>query len=95
MEEVRVYSNPSYPRCPLHPSLASGEAAECTVEIKDEKIRVTEGIEGQSDLRITATSRGGLRMLRKEASIGWLMLTLQVRIYGNPRLLVAFGKCFP
>jgi len=78
-----------------HFRFTGSEAAECTVEIKDEKIRVTEGIEGQSDLRITAMSRGWLRMLRKEGSIGWLMLTLQVRIYGNPRLLVAFGKCFP
>ena len=71
------------------------EKAECTVEIKDEKIRVTEGIEGTCDLRITASSRGWLRLLRKEASVGWLLLTLQIRIRGNPRLLAAFGKCFP
>ena len=78
-----------------HFRFTGSEAAECTVEIKDERIQVTEGIVGQADLRITATSRGWLRMLRKEASIGWLILTLQVRIYGNPLLLAAFGKCFP
>lgn len=71
------------------------EPAECTVEIKDQKIEVHKGICGGCDVRIKASSRGWLRMLRKEASIVWLLLTLQVRIYGNPRLLVAFGKCFP
>ena len=71
------------------------EPAECTVEIKDETIHVMEGIEGKCDLRINASSRGWLRLLRKEASIAWLLLTLQIRIRGNPRLLAAFGKCFP
>lgn len=71
------------------------EAAKCTVEIKDEKIHVIDGIDGRCDVRITATSRGWLRLLRKESSIGWLLLTLQIRIKGDPRLLAAFGKCFP
>lgn len=71
------------------------EAAQCTVEIKDQTIRVIEGIEGQCDVRIKATSRGWLRLLRKESSIAWLLITLQIRIYGAPRLLAAFGRCFP
>ncbi|MCC6511476.1 MAG: 4Fe-4S binding protein [Pirellulaceae bacterium] len=78
-----------------HFRFTGAEAAACTVEIKAEKIYVTEGLVGQPDLRITATSRGWLRLLRKEASIGWLLLTLQIRVRGNPLLLAAFGRCFP
>lgn len=54
-----------------------------------------DGIRGDCNILVTATSRGWLRLLRKEASIGWLLLTLQVRVWGNPMLLAAFGKCFP
>jgi NAD-dependent dihydropyrimidine dehydrogenase PreA subunit len=71
------------------------ENAQCTVEVKDEKIQVIEGINGDCDLRIKATSHGWLRLLRKEASAGWLLLTLQIRLKGDPRLLAAFGRCFP
>lgn len=78
-----------------HFRFTGAEAAECTVEIKDQKIYVTDGIEGTYDLLIKATSRGWLRMLRKETSVVWLLLTLQLRLKGNPRLLAAFGKCFP
>jgi ferredoxin len=78
-----------------HFRFTGNEAAECTVQINDGKINVLEGIVGKADLRVTATSRGWLRLLRKEASIVWLLLTLQIRIKGNPKLLAAFGRCFP
>lgn len=71
------------------------QPAECTVTIHDQKIQVEDGLQGNCDIRITATSRRWLRLLRKEASISWLLLTLQVRIWGNPKLLAAFGNCFP
>ena len=78
-----------------HFRFTGAEAAECTVIIQDQKLLVQEGIHGSCDIRVTATSRGWLRLLRKEASIGWLLITLQVRILGNPALLAAFGRCFP
>ena len=71
------------------------QPAECTVTICDQKIKVEDGLQGDCDIRITASSRGWLRLLRKEASIGWLLMTMQVRIWGNPKLLAAFGNCFP
>ncbi len=33
--------------------------------------------------------------LRKERSLVWALLTRKIRLKGPPRLLVAFGKCFP
>lgn len=69
--------------------------AECTVTIRDQKIEVGEGHQGTCDLRVTANSRHWVRFLRKETSIVWLLLTLRVRLRGNPALLVKFGKCFP
>jgi Fe-S-cluster-containing hydrogenase component 2 len=78
-----------------HFRFTGAEPAECTVIIDNKKIEVQDGIHGDCNILVTATSRGWLRLLRKEASIGWLLLTLQVRIWGNPMLLAAFGKCFP
>jgi len=71
------------------------EPAECTVTIRDQLIEVHQGIVGTCDLRVTADSRSWVRFLRKEISIVWLLLTLRVRLRGNPKLLVKFGKCFP
>jgi hypothetical protein len=36
-----------------------------------------------------------LRFLRKEASLPWAFLRRRVRLKGSPRLLLAFGRCFP
>lgn len=71
------------------------QPAECTVTIRDQTIDVQETIQGDCDLRVTADSKAWLSMLRKEASVAWLISTFKIRIRGNPRLLVAFGKCFP
>lgn len=71
------------------------QPGECTVTIHDEKIDVKDFIDGDCDLRATADSMAWLRLLRKEASAVWLLATLQIRLFGNPRLLLAFGKCFP
>jgi hypothetical protein len=71
------------------------EPAECTVTIREQALEVSDGLTGRPDLRVTADSRAWLRLLRKEAGILWLLLTLLVRLRGNPRLLAAFGRCFP
>lgn len=78
-----------------HFRLTGAEPADCTVTIHDQKITVVPRIEGRCDLRVTADSRSWLRFLRKEVSIVWLLMTLRVRPWGDPRLLVKFGRCFP
>jgi putative sterol carrier protein len=66
-----------------------------TVMIRDEKLQVSEGHNGQADLRLTADSQTWLRFLRKEANLVWALLRRKIRIQGSPKLLLAFGRCFP
>jgi len=54
-----------------------------------------DGHQGEADLRVTADSDTWLRFLRKEASLPWALLRRRVRFKGSPRLLLAFGRCFP
>jgi Fe-S-cluster-containing hydrogenase component 2 len=78
-----------------HFRFTGAEPAECTVMIRDQTIDVKDGLQGKCDLRVTADARAWLRLLRQEARIVWLLLTLRVRLRGDPRLLAAFGRCFP
>lgn len=66
-----------------------------TVVIRDKTLEVKDGHVGSADLKVTADSRTWLRFLAKEKSIVSALLTLKIRIKGSPRLLLAFGKCFP
>ncbi len=71
------------------------ESRKCTVTIRDCRIEVHEGHVGNSDLKVNADSKQWVRFLRGEVSIVWLLFCLRVRLRGNPKLLVLFGKCFP
>lgn len=71
------------------------ETTEATVAIRGRKLRVTKGLEGRPDLRVTADARAWLRFLNQEISILRCLATGKVRLKGSPKLLVAFGKCFP
>lgn len=71
------------------------ESAACTVVIRNQKIEIRDGVTGSARLRVSADSRSWLRFLRKEVGILRLLLTGRVRVKGDPRLLAAFGRCFP
>jgi hypothetical protein len=71
------------------------EPAEATVEIRDKTCRVHPGHVGQPDLAVFADSKTWVGFLRREQSLVWVLLTRKVRLQGSPRLLLAFGKCFP
>jgi len=66
-----------------------------TVTIRDEKLQVSEGHNGQADLQLTADTDTWLRFLRKETNLVWALLRRKIRIQGSPKLLLAFGRCFP
>ena len=51
--------------------------------------------DGKPDLSVTADSETWLRFLRKEAGLPFAVLMRRVRLKGSPRLLLAFGRCFP
>jgi putative sterol carrier protein len=68
---------------------------QATVVIRDQTVRVTDGLEAKPDLRVIADSQTWLRFLRKEANLVWALLRRKIRIQGSPRLLLAFSRCFP
>jgi len=71
------------------------EDVESTVVIRDKTIEVSDGLLGRPDLHIRADSETWLRFLRKESNLLWAILRGKIRMRGSPRLLIAFGRCFP
>ena len=79
----------------FHFTFTGEEPTTATVVIRDRTIRVADGHEGEPDLRLTADSETWLGFLAKERNLPWALLRRKIRIKGPPRLLVAFGRCFP
>ena len=79
----------------FHFTFTGKEPCIATVAIRDKTIRVTDGHEGTADVRLTADGETWLGFLAKERSLPWALLRRKVRIKGSPRLLLAFGRCFP
>jgi putative sterol carrier protein len=78
-----------------HFTFTGREPAEATIVICDRTLKVMDGHHGEPDLRVIADGDTWLRFLRKEASLHWALLRRRVRLKGSPRLLLAFGRCFP
>jgi alkyl sulfatase BDS1-like metallo-beta-lactamase superfamily hydrolase len=78
-----------------HFTFTGKEEKQATVIIRDGALQVESGHQGKGDIRITADSETWLGFLAKERSLLWALLRRRIRIKGSPRLLVAFGKCFP
>ena len=78
-----------------HFTFTGAETRQATITIREKTIRVLDGHIGQPQLRIMADSRVWLRFIRKEGSLVWALLTRKIRLKGSPRLLMAFGNCFP
>ena len=47
------------------------------------------------DVHVTADAKTWLGFLAKEKSLPLALITRKIRLKGNPKLLLAFGKCFP
>ena len=78
-----------------HFTFTGKEEKQATVTIRDGTLQVQDGHQGEADLRVTADSETWLGFLAKERSLLWALLRRKIRIKGSPKLLVAFGKCFP
>jgi putative sterol carrier protein len=78
-----------------HFTFTGSEAATATVVIRDGKIKVSAGLQGEPHLRVTADTATWLGFLAKEKSLPWALLTRRIKLRGNPKWLLAFGKCFP
>jgi hypothetical protein len=82
-------------RVVYHFTFTGEEEKQATVSIQDGTLQVQDGHQGRADLHVTADSETWLGFLAKERSLLWALVRRRIRIKGPPKLLVAFGKCFP
>jgi NAD-dependent dihydropyrimidine dehydrogenase PreA subunit len=78
-----------------HFTFTGDEERKATVVIRSKTVEVSDGHTSSADLYVTADSKTWLGFLAKERSLVWALLTRRIRLKGSPKLLVAFGKCFP
>ena len=78
-----------------HFTFTGDEAAQGTVVIRDSRLQVLDGHQGEADLPVTADGATWLRFLAGEVSIVRALVTRTIRVKGPLRLLAAFGGCFP
>jgi len=78
-----------------HFTFTGDEERRATIIIRDQTLRVEEGHTGEATIQVTADRSTWLGFLAKERSLVCAVLRRRIRIKGSPRLLLAFGKCFP
>jgi Fe-S-cluster-containing hydrogenase component 2 len=78
-----------------HFTFTGNESHMATVTIRNRTIQIEKGHIGKPNLSVTADSQTWLRFLAKEQNLVWAILLLKIRFQGSPKLLLAFGKCFP
>ena len=78
-----------------HFTFTGAEERRATVTIHNQTLEVLEGHSGKAEIEVTADSQTWLSFLAKERNLVWALLRRKIRIKGSPRLLLAFGKCFP
>jgi ferredoxin-NADP reductase/Fe-S-cluster-containing hydrogenase component 2 len=79
----------------FHFKFTGAEQREATIAIKNRTFEVQDGFVGKANLRVTADAKTWLGFLAREKSLPLALVTGKIRIKGDPRLLLAFGKCFP
>ncbi len=78
-----------------HFTFTGNESHMATAIIRNRTIQIEKGHIGKPNLSVTADSQTWLRFLAKEQNIIWALLLRKIRLQGSPKLLLAFGKCFP
>jgi putative sterol carrier protein len=71
------------------------EFSQFTVNISNQVCEVHDGLVGKPDLIVKADSKTWIAFLRKYQNIVLAILTRKIRVKGDIRLLLKFGKCFP
>jgi len=79
----------------FHFTFTGAEKREATITIKNRTLDIKDGLVGKPDVHVTADAKTWLGFLAKEKSLPLALIRRKIRLKGNPRLLLAFGKCFP
>ena len=79
----------------FHFTFTGAETREATVEIREQRLKVSQGLVGTPTVQVTADTESWLRFIRGETGILWPLFRRRVRVRGSLRLLQAFGRCFP
>ncbi len=79
----------------FHFTFTGDEQRKATIMIRNKKITAREGHIGEPNLQVTVDTKTWLGFLAKEKNLVWALLRRKIRLKGSPKLLIAFGKCFP
>jgi ferredoxin-NADP reductase/Fe-S-cluster-containing hydrogenase component 2/putative sterol carrier protein len=79
----------------FHFTFTGAEKRDVTITIRNRAFSIKDGLVGRPEVHVTADSETWLGFLAKEKSLPLALITRKIRIKGNPKLLLAFGKCFP
>jgi ferredoxin-NADP reductase/Fe-S-cluster-containing hydrogenase component 2 len=79
----------------FHFIFTGSEDRMATIIITNRTIEVKDGLLGKADLKVTADAKTWLGFLAGEKSLPLALIRRRIKIKGDPRLLLAFGKCFP
>lgn len=82
-------------RAALHFRFTGAEELDATVTIEEGRVRVADGLVGDSDVRVTADSKTWIGVLREEASLVLAVLKGRIRVRGSLATLRRFRRCFP
>jgi Fe-S-cluster-containing hydrogenase component 2 len=78
-----------------HFTFTGAEERQTTIAIKNQTLQINDGLVGNAQIEVIADTSTWLGFLAKERNLVWALLRRKIRIKGSPRLLLAFGKCFP
>jgi NAD-dependent dihydropyrimidine dehydrogenase PreA subunit len=78
-----------------HFTFTGDEQRELTIDIRGGELTITEGLHGAADLRVRADTRTWFGFVAGERSLLVALLLRRIRLSGPPKLLKAFGACFP
>jgi hypothetical protein len=78
-----------------HFEFTGAETAKITIKIKDGRFEIADGFVGKANLKMRADAKFWLGFLAGERFLPWGLITWKIRLKGNPKYLLGFGKCFP
>ena len=78
-----------------HFTFTGKEPKKATVTIRDGTLQVQDGHQGRGRPASDRRQRNVAGLPGERAEPVWALLRRRIRIKGSPKLLVAFGKCFP